>query len=64
MFFGGLTLASLAVFFFFGRFRASSKQRNREDRINWAKNRFGFFKYLLIGMAVILGIALLIKLFF
>ena len=64
IFFGGLTLASLAVFFFFGRFRASSKQRDREDRINWANNRFGFFKYLLVGMAVILGIAILIKLFF
>mgnify|MGYP007000217626 CR=1 len=64
IFFGSLTLASLAVFFLYGRFRASSRQRNREDRINWTSNRFGFLKYLLIGMAVILGIAMLIKLFF
>ena len=64
IFFGGLTFVSLAVFFFFGRFRASAKQRDREDKINWTKNKFGFYKYFLMGMAGILGIAMVIKLFF
>jgi hypothetical protein len=38
--FGGISILSLAVFFYLGRFRASSKQRNREDRIDWSSRKF------------------------
>jgi len=63
LFFGGMTLLSLAVFFYFGRFRASSKQRDREDRIDWGKNRFRSLRILLLAMLCVLGIALLIRMF-
>jgi len=63
LFFGGITLLSLAIFFYFGRFRASSKQRNREGRINWGKNRFGYLRILLLAMLCVLVIALLIRMF-
>ena len=61
--FGGITLVSLAIFFYFGRFRASSKQRDREDRIDWGKNRFGYLRILLLAMLCILVIALIIRMF-
>lgn len=61
--FGGISLVSLAIFFYFGRFRASSKQRDREDRIDWGKNRFGYLRILLLAMLCILVIALIIRMF-
>jgi len=61
--FGGITLVSLAIFFYFGRFRASSKQRDREDRIDWGKNRFGYLRILLLAMLCILVVALIIRMF-
>ena len=63
LFFGSITVLSLAIFFYFGRFRASSKQRDRADRIDWSKNRFGYIRILLLAMLCILGIALLIRMF-
>jgi len=63
LFFGGMTVLSLAIFFYFGRFRASSKQRDREDRIDWSKNRFSYIRVLLLTMLCVLGIALLIRMF-
>ena len=63
LFFGGMTVLSLAIFFYFGRFRASSKQRDREDRIDWSKKRFGYIRILLLAMLCILGIALIIRMF-
>ena len=35
LFFGLMIIGSLAVFFYFGKYRASSKQRNRTDKIDW-----------------------------
>ncbi len=35
LFFGLIILGSLGVFFYFGKFRASTKQTKRTDRINW-----------------------------
>ena len=63
LFFGGLTLVSLAVFFYFGKFRASSRQRDREDRIDWGRGRFGYVKTLLLIMLGVLVVALIIRLF-
>ena len=59
--FGSMAVISLAAFFYLGKFKASPKQTERDDRINWSSGKYSFFKYILLGMGVILGIALLIK---
>ena len=59
--FGSMAVISLAAFFYLGKFKASSKQTERDDRINWSSGKYSFFKYILLGMGVILGISLLIK---
>lgn len=64
IFFGILIIGSLAVFFLIGPIRASAKQRNRSDRIDWNKKGSPFFKIFLMVIISIVVIALLIKLFF
>ena len=59
--FGSMAVISLAAFFYLGKVKASPKQTERDDRINWSSGKYSFFKYILLGMGVILGIALLIK---
>ena len=61
--FGGISILSLAVFFYLGRFRASSKQRNREDRIDWSSRRFSLWKIFLYSLVVVGGIVLLTQFF-
>ena len=61
--FGGISLLSLAVFFYLGRFRASSKQRNREDRIDWSSRKFSLWKILLYSLVAVGGIVLLAQFF-
>ncbi|MBC8379929.1 MAG: hypothetical protein H8E58_00255 [SAR92 clade bacterium] len=61
--FGGISLLSLAVFFYLGRFRASSKQRNREDRIDWSSRKFSLWKILLYSLVAVGGIVLLTQFF-
>lgn len=63
LFFGTVILLSLGIFFYVGKFRASSKQRNREDRISWRKNRFANLKILIWIMVSVLGLALLARMF-
>ena len=53
----------MAIFLYVGKFRASEKQRNRDDKINWQSNRYRYIKIIILIMAVILGIALLTRLF-
>ena len=62
-FFGLIIVLSLAIFLYAGKFRASEKQRNREDKINWQSGRFGYIKIVILIMGIILGIALLTKVF-
>jgi|TARA_B100001250_G_scaffold414503_1_gene453319 uncharacterized membrane protein YqhA len=63
-FFGLLIILSLVVFFYVGKFKASSKQRNREDKINWQSGRrFSGLKMIIWVMVSILGIALLARIF-
>ena len=57
--FGAMIALSLAIFFYIGKFRASSKQRERDDKIGWEKSKFGNLKLLIWVMVSILGIALL-----
>tara|TARA_B100001564_G_C20436337_1_gene576957 strand:+ start:54 stop:263 length:210 start_codon:yes stop_codon:yes gene_type:complete len=59
--FGSMAVISLAAFFYLGKFKASPKQTERDDRINWSSGKYSFFRYILLGMGVILGISLLIK---
>jgi len=40
LFFGLLIVGSLAIFFYFGKFRASAKQRERKDQIDWSQSLF------------------------
>ena len=62
-FFGAIIILSLVIFFYIGKFRASEKQRNRDDRISWQNNRFGFLKLLIWVMVSVLSIALLARMF-
>ena len=59
VFFGAIIALSLAIFFYIGKFRASSKQRERDDKIGWEKSKFGNLKLLIWVMVSALGIALL-----
>ena len=59
--FGSMAVISLAAFFYLGKFKASPKQTERDDRINWSSGKYSFFKYIVLGMGVILGISMLIK---
>jgi len=63
LFFGLIIVLSMAIFLYVGKFRASEKQRNRDDKINWQSNRYRYIKIIILIMAVILGIALLTRLF-
>ena len=60
--FGGISILSLAIFFYLGRFRASSKQRDREDRIDWSSRRFSLWKVFLYSLVAVGGIILLAQL--
>lgn len=54
--FGSMAVISVAAFLYLGRFKASSKQTDREDRINWSKGANPIFRYLWIGIiAVFIG---------
>jgi hypothetical protein len=57
--FGTISIVSLAVFFYLGRFRASAKQRNREDRIDWTSRKFSLWKIFLYSLVAVGGIVLL-----
>lgn len=61
--FGGLTLISLAVFFYLGRFKASKKQFDREDRIDWSKRNFSLWKIFFVSLALGVVTALLAQIF-
>ena len=59
IFFGAIIALSLAIFFYIGKFKASSKQRERDDKIGWEKSKLGNLKLLIWVMVSVLGIALL-----
>jgi hypothetical protein len=62
--FGGLIVVSIAVFLFLGPLRASAKQRDRDDRIDWSSPKYSkMFKVFIAAIVVILIGALLLKLF-
>lgn len=57
--FGTIAVISLAVFFYLGRFRASAKQRDRDDRIDWTSRRFSLWKIFLYSLLLVGGILLI-----
>ncbi len=57
--FGGLSILSLAVFFYLGRFKASSRQTHREDRIDWSSRQFSLWKVFLYCLIAAIGVAVL-----
>ncbi len=61
--FGGIVIISLAVFFFIGRFRASKKQTERDNRINWSQRQFSIWKIILYSLGIIISLILITRLF-
>ena len=62
--FGTIAVLSLFVFFNLGKVRASEKQRNRENKIDWSVRKFhNFYKGFLVMVVVVLLTALLISFF-
>ena len=57
--FGSIALISLAIFFYLGRYRASAKQRERDDRIDWSSRRFSLWKIFLYCLVLVGGIVLI-----
>ena len=56
--FGSLAVLSLAIFFYLGRFKASKKQTERDNRIDWSVRSFSIWKILLYSLALVVGIVL------
>jgi len=62
--FGTIAVLSLFVFFNLGKVRASEKQRNRENKIDWSVRKYhNFYKGFLVMVVVVLLTALLISFF-
>ena len=62
--FGTIAVLSLYVFFNLGKVRASEKQRNRENKIDWSVRKYhNFYKGFLVMVVVVLLSALLISFF-
>ena len=62
--FGIIAVASLFIFFNLAKVRASEKQRNRDNKIDWSISRYhNFYKGFLVVVVVVLLSAFLISLF-
>jgi hypothetical protein len=59
--FGSMAVISLAVFFYLGRFKASSRQTDRDDRIDWSTRKFSILKIFLYSLGLAVGIALIVQ---
>ena len=62
--FGTIAVLSLFIFFNLGKVRASEKQRNRENKIDWSVRKYhNFYKGFLVMVVVVLLTALIISFF-
>ena len=62
--FGIIAVASLFIFFKLAKVRASEKQRNRDNKIDWSISRYhNFYKGFLVVVVVVLLSAFLISFF-
>ncbi|XXK44034.1 hypothetical protein ACMAY4_07095 [Porticoccaceae bacterium nBUS_17] len=59
--FGSMAVISLAVFFYLSRFKASSRQTDRDDRIDWSTRKFSILKIFLYSLGLAVGIALIVQ---
>ena len=59
--FGSMAVISLAIFFYLGRFKASSKQTDRDDRIDWTTRSFSLWKIFLYSLVLVGGIVLVLQ---
>ncbi|MBV33859.1 MAG: hypothetical protein CMK36_10565 [Porticoccaceae bacterium] len=57
--FGIISVCSLAIFFYLGRFKASRSQLDREDRINWSTRKFSIWKIFLYSVGAVSALILL-----
>tara|TARA_B100002051_G_C16711353_1_gene626843 strand:- start:1484 stop:1693 length:210 start_codon:yes stop_codon:yes gene_type:complete len=60
IFFGALALISIAIFFYFGRFQASKKQTERDNRPQWGKSLIEY-RGCLIQAFIILGAIIILN---
>ena len=63
LFFGMVSVGSLAIFFYLGRFKASRRQFEREDRIDWTTRKFSFWRIFICSVAVVSALVLIEYLF-
>ena len=62
--FGTIAVLSVLVFFNLGKVRASEKQRNRENKIDWSVRKYhNFYKGFLVMVVIVLLSALVISFF-
>ena len=60
--FGAIAILSLVIFFNLGKVRASEKQRNRDNKIDWSNTKYqNFYKGFLIIVVMVLLTALVPK---
>ena len=59
--FGSMAVTSLAIFVYLGRFKASSRQTDRDDRIDWSTRKFSILKIFLYSLGLAVGIALIVQ---
>jgi hypothetical protein len=59
--FGSMAVFSLAIFFYLGQFKASKKQTERDDRIDWSVRNFSIWKILLYSLVLVGGIVLVLQ---
>jgi hypothetical protein len=59
--FGSMAVISLAIFLYLGRFKASSKQTDRDDRIDWTKRSFSLWKIFIYSLVLVGGIVLILQ---
>tara|TARA_A100001015_G_scaffold21753_1_gene24699 strand:- start:964 stop:1170 length:207 start_codon:yes stop_codon:yes gene_type:complete len=62
-FFGIISVCSLGIFFYIGRFKASRSQLEREDRIEWSTSKFSLWKIFLYTVGAVSALVLLTYLF-
>ena len=63
LFFGGLIVVSLSVFFYLSRFRASASQRNRDNKIDWTSRRYWWYRWVFLVLVLFVSVAAMVRMF-
>ena len=59
--FASMAVFSLAIFFYLGRFKASKRQTERDDRIDWSVRKFSIWKILGYSLVLVASIVLVLQ---